>query len=109
MTLRVPHGTFMDGEIIKTSETRRPHKVTIDNRERLSVTSVVDMDSFNENEVIFLTGAGMMTVSGKDLHITKLSLDDGVLVIDGKVESLDYSDHEAQRSAGSGIFSKVFR
>ena len=94
-------------EEIKRLE-KRPHRVTIEGRERLSVTSVEDMDSFNENEVIFLTGVGMMTVTGEDLHINKLNLEDGTIVIDGIIESLDYADHEEQR-ATHGKFGRFFR
>lgn len=87
----------------------RPHKVTIEGRERMSVTSVEDVDSFNENEIIFLTGLGMMTVSGEDLHITRLNLEEGVLIIDGNIQALDYADHEEQRMHRSGFFGKVFK
>ena len=89
---------------------RKAHKVSIDERQRLTVTAVEDMDSFNENEVIFLTGAGMMTVTGEDLHISRLNLDDGTIVIEGTIESLDYADHEELRMAGKrGLFGKVFK
>jgi len=88
----------------------RPHKVTIEGRERITVTSVEDVDSFNEHEVIFLTGLGMMTVLGEDLHIAKLNLEDGILSVEGKIQALDYSDHEEQRRNGKnpGFFGKVF-
>ena len=89
---------------------KRPHKVTIEGRERMTVTSVEDMDSFNENEVIFLTGAGMMTMIGEDLHINRLNLDDGTIVIEGMIEALDYADHEEQRMHQKGGFmSRVFK
>lgn len=89
---------------------RKAHKVTIDERARLTVTAVEDMDSFNENEVIFLTSAGMMTVTGEDLHVNKLNLDDGTIVIEGTIESLDYADHEELRMAGKPkFFGRVFK
>ena len=88
----------------------RPHKVTIEGRDRITVTSVEDVDSFNESEVIFLTGLGMMTVAGEDLHIAKLNLEDGILSVEGKIQALDYADHEEQRRNGktSGFFGRVF-
>ncbi len=89
---------------------KRAHRVTIEGRERMTVTSVEDMDSFNENEVIFLTGAGMMTVLGQDLHINRLNLDDGTIVIEGVIEALDYADHEAERLSGAkSLISRVFK
>ena len=84
------------------------HKVIIDGRDRVTVSAVNDVDSFNENEIIFLTSQGMMTITGEDLHITKLDLDEGMLVIDGTIDSIDYADHEEERMNGKKLF-KVFR
>ena len=67
------------------------------------------MDSFNENEIIFLTSMGMMTVLGEDLHIAKLNLEEGQLVIEGSIQSLDYADHEEERMKHKGVFSRVFK
>ena len=90
-------------------ETRKTaHKVIIDGRDRVTVSAVNDVDSFNENEIIFLTSQGMMTITGEDLHITRLDLDEGMLVIDGTIDSIDYSDHEEERMNGKKLF-KVFR
>lgn len=89
---------------------KKTHRVTIEGRERMTVTDVEDMDSFNENEVIFLTSAGMMTVIGDDLHINHLNLDDGTIVIEGTIEALDYADHEEQRmSQKGGLIRRVFK
>ena len=85
-----------------------PHKVIIDSREKIIITAVEDVDSFNEVEVILLTNHGFITVTGEDLHINKLNLEEGQLVVEGKIQSVDYADHEEQRSK-RGVFSKMFR
>lgn len=85
-----------------------PHKIVIDSREKIIITAVEDVDSFNEVEVILLTNHGFITVTGEDLHINKLNLDDGQLVVEGKIQSVDYADHEEQRTK-RGVFSKMFR
>lgn len=86
----------------------RPHKLIIESKERAIVTGVEDVDSFNENEVIMLTSRGFITVTGDDLHINKLNLEEGQLVVTGTIQSLDYADHEEER-AKKGVFSKVFK
>lgn len=88
---------------------KRPHKVSIEEKARLVVTAVEDVDSFNENEVIFLTDVGMMTVTGEDLHIGKYNAEDGVLMVDGKIDAVDYTDHEEMRMVKNGLLGKVFR
>lgn len=87
---------------------KAPHKVIIDSREKIIISAVEDVDSFNEIEVILLTNHGFITVTGEDLHINKLNLDDGQLVVEGKIQSVDYADHEEERTK-RGVFSKMFR
>ena len=87
---------------------RAPHKVVIDSRQKVIITAVEDVDSFNENEVIMLTNHGFITVTGEDLHINKLNLDEGQLVLEGSIQSIDYADHEEERTR-KGVLSKVFR
>ena len=88
---------------------KRLHEVKIEEKKRVTVTAVEDVDSFNENEVIFLSLMGMITVIGEDLHIARLDLDAGQLVIDGTIQAVDYSDHAEQRAEKSGLFGKLFR
>lgn len=87
---------------------KAPHSVVINNREKAVITGIDDIDSFNEFEIIVLTSAGFMTVVGSDLHIASLNLQDGQLVVEGVIQSIDYSDHEEERQKTS-IFSKVFK
>jgi len=87
----------------------RTHTVMIENRERVTITGVEDVDSFNEEEVILVTEAGYITVTGQDLHISKLNLDEGQLIVDGLILGMDYSDHEELRSKGAGFLSRLFR
>lgn len=87
---------------------KAPHKVVIDSRSKIIITAVEDVDSFNETEIILLTNHGFITVTGEDLHISKLNLEDGTLVVEGKMQSVDYADHEAERTK-RGVFSKMFK
>lgn len=70
----------------------RPHAITIDERARAVVTGVEDVDSFNEQMIVLNTSAGAMTLVGEALHVSKLNLDDGQLVIEGRVLALEYDD-----------------
>jgi len=97
-----------DFEEKKVTRTRA-HTVILDNRERVTITGVEDVDSFNEEEVILVTELGYITVTGQDLHITKLNLDEGQLIVEGFILGLDYSDHEDLRTKSAGLFSRIFR
>ena len=79
-----------------------PHNLIMENRNRLTVSGVSDVDSFDEQTVVIFTGMGELTVRGSDLHIINLNVDSGEL----SVGSLTYSDDRPEKG---GFFSRVFR
>ncbi|MGI5849526.1 MAG: sporulation protein YabP [Christensenellales bacterium] len=87
---------------------KAPHKIVIDSRQKILISAVEDVDSFNENEVILLTNHGFITITGEDLHINKLNLEEGQLIVTGNIQSVDYADHEEERTK-RGVFSRMFR
>ena len=84
---------------------RKRHSIHMDARERATVTGVQELDSFNEDEITLITGQGTLTISGEGLHIDKLNLDDGQLIISGFIYGCEYEDdvHEA----GPGFFGRL--
>lgn len=85
-----------------------PHNVVMEDRNTLSVSGVSDVDSFDDQTVIIFTDMGELTVRGSELHISKLSLEVGELLMEGNISSLQYSDTQPTKNA-AGFFSKVFR
>lgn len=83
-----------------------PHNCILEDRKRLSVSGVNDVDSFDETVIVAKTDFGELTVNGEKLHITKLSLEVGELAIEGSISSLSYTD-VAEKSGG--FLSRVFR
>lgn len=83
-----------------------PHLLTLGERERLTATGVRDVTAFDEHQVIAVTDRGELTVSGENLHISRLSLDSGDLTVEGQVNSLTYAH---LRSGKDGFFGKLFR
>lgn len=81
------------------------HLLTLDARERLCVTGVSEVDSFDEEAVVMLTSKGKLVVRGRELHIEKLSVDIGELTVEGMIQSLEYSDDFRN---GGGFFARLF-
>lgn len=76
------------------------HAVNIDNREKVSVTEVTDIESFNE-EIIFLAlKNGGLVIRGEDLHIQKLDLDEGKVLITGAIGSAVYTERKDRQEKG---------
>ncbi|MCL6581653.1 MAG: sporulation protein YabP [Firmicutes bacterium] len=67
------------------------HVVTITNREQVSIAGVLHVDSFDDQEIVLDTELGTLNLKGEDLHIKQLNLDDGLLEIEGVVNSVTYS------------------
>ncbi len=88
-------------------EEERKHSITMENRERLTITAVDDVVSFDEEKVIVDTNMGTMTVIGSDFRIHKLNVDDGQLVIEGMIDEVQYS--ETRQKDQKGFFARMFQ
>lgn len=81
------------------------HTVTMEERERLCVSGVEEVESFDENTIVMETVAGTLVVRGSGLHIEQLSLEGGQLQLEGQVESLTY---EEDRGGRGGLLARLF-
>lgn len=86
----------------------RSHSILMENRERVTITGVQDVDSFDEASVLFVTDLGYIVLHGMDLHISKLNLEEGQLIVEGEIIGLEYNDHQLSGKSG-GLFKKLFR
>lgn len=86
-----------------TRDAALPHRLSLDDRARLTLTGVEDVERFDETEIVMSTSAGALTIRGEELHIEKLSLDGGEIHVTGRVDALTY---EAPRTGG-GFFSRL--
>ena len=83
----------------------QPHKLTLDERRRLMLTGVTDVESFDEEMVVLHTVKGTLVVRGTGLQLQLLSLEGGQVHVEGTVNSMIYEDHAA---GGSSFFSRLF-
>ena len=83
------------------------HKIVMDKRQRLSVTGLIDVISFDEESIITDTDLGILVIRGQLLHINALNLEKGELDIDGEIESLNYEDRDTIKN--KGLLRKIFK
>ena len=77
---------------------REAHSLTLNERKRLCISGVEDVEAFDEESVILSTTGGALTVRGSGLKISKLSLDGGELLVEGRIDGMDYAgEHERSR------------
>lgn len=85
------------------------HKLMLNNRQDGSMTGILDVISFNENSIVLDTDMGLLTIKGKDLHVSRLSLEKGEIDIEGRTDSFVYSSNESYRKAGQSLVSRLFK
>ncbi len=88
----------------KTAKTK-PSNLILEDRERLSVSGVEDVISFDEQEIAMRTSRGELTVRGGELRVGRLSVDTGELSIEGLVSEIVYSQ---ERGDGGGFWGRLF-
>ena len=70
----------------------KSHKVLLANRKNGAFSGVVDVLSFDVAEILLETELGMLLIKGHDLHVNRLSLEKGEIDIEGRIDSLTYSE-----------------
>ena len=82
--------------------------VILESREKLTITGVLDVLSFDDQIVIVETQLGLLTVKGEDLRINKLSIDSSEIIIEGQTYNLGYSEGDLAKKSTS-ILGKIFK
>ena len=78
----------------------------MEDRKKITLTGVRDVDSFDEQTITLVTDFGELSLRGVGLHIGKLSTDSGEMTVEGKIDALVYTDDAPRQS---GFFGRVFR
>jgi len=83
---------------------QREHALNMQNRAKLSLTGVVDVNGFDETLIVLATSQGALAIRGEALHIDRIDLNAGELDVRGKIRELSY---EEPTSPG-GFWSRLF-
>lgn len=98
-----------DKKTVKAGTKTMSQNLIMENREKISVTGVLDVESFDEEGIILHTELGVLIVKGEELHINKLDVESGELIIEGEIGSCTYTDQDHSKSRGLGFLGKMFR
>ena len=82
-----------------------PHTVILEGREKLTISGVVDVQSFDEEQVLLETVRGMLVVRGQGLHVERLQLEAGELIVEGEGGLVEYDDSVQPRG---GLLKRLF-
>ncbi len=85
-------------DVMNGEETRGPHRLSLEDRQHLTLTGVTDVDSFDENAVLLRTNRGLVAVRGKGLQLRSLNVEGGQAAVDGQVDAIVYEASPRQGS-----------
>jgi sporulation protein YabP len=88
---------------------QKVQNLVLENREKLNISGVIDVESFNDECVVVDTELGMLVIKGIDLHINKLNIDNSELGIEGEIVSCEYSERDGSRGKGGGFLARMFK
>ena len=87
----------------------RQHRISLIERQTCALTGVSDVLSFDVGEVLLETEQGMLMIKGNDLHVSRLSLEKGEVDVDGRIDSLTYSENGSAAGRAESLFARLFR
>lgn len=82
------------------------HNLLLEDRKKLKLTGVTDVDSFDESAATAYTVLGELQIAGEDLRVLSFNTDTGELLLAGTVLSLCYSDNAPKKA---GLFARLLR
>ncbi len=84
---------------------RAVHSLSLVSREKLSVSGVEDVASFDESCISLQTTQGQLILRGEGLHIDKLSIQGGELSVTGRIDAMSYEERTDERRS---LLSRLF-
>lgn len=86
------------------------HRLSLDNREEMEITGVMNVESFDDEEVIMETEQGLLAVRGENINIKHLNLEQGEVKITGLIFELAYSEQKgSSRDRGKSFLERIFK
>ena len=88
----------------------KTHKLVVNSRKTAAVTGVLDVLSFDLNEILLETEQGMLMVKGTDLHVNRLSVEKGEVDLSGSIDSIAYSNiSQSAAKTTESFLAKLFK
>ena len=97
------------GTVEDHTQAKGTHKLTLSNSRTAGITGVSDVISFDISEVLLETDMGMLKIQGADLHVNRLTLEKGEIDLEGRIDSIQYSEVSDFKKGGETLLNRLFR
>ena len=88
----------------ETENGKKNASVQVYAREKIGITCVLSVISFDEEQIVLDTEDGKLCIEGEGLNVTTLSLENGIVEAEGKINGLFYQTLE--KSKRGTLFGK---
>ena len=78
----------------------------MDNRKKLMISGVCDVETFDDQQIILITDMGEMTIKGSQMHVDKLSIETGEVAVSGVIDGMVYTDDKSKQG---GFLARLFK
>lgn len=85
---------------------KQRHNLIMEERRSLTVSGVMDIERFDEEEVVVATELGQLSIKGQGLHLNKIDVEDGELSVEGELDGITYSQRQEK---GGSLLARLFR
>lgn len=92
-------------ENTKKTAAARPQNLMLENREKLLVQGVEQVESFDENCVQLDTIQGTLVIRGRNLHIDRIDPESGEVAVTGEIVALFYDESRFR----GGLLARLMR
>ena len=72
------------------------HYIQMENKKKITITEGTSVEGFDEETILANLADEGLVITGKNLHIEVLDLEDGKLVAEGEIEALTYTKKKAK-------------
>lgn len=90
-------------------QSSRVNRVSITDRKSCTLNGIVDVIAFDLHEILLETDLGMLMIKGQELHVNRLTVEKGEIDVEGRIDSLTYSDSHCSHEKGESLLSRMFR
>lgn len=84
------------------------HKLIMTDRNKVELTGVTEVVSFDDQEMELETIDGAVRFGGEGIRVKRLTLERGEIELEGKICEIVYHESQKGRTAG-GMFRRMFR
>ncbi len=92
---------------MEKSLSQNMHSFVMENRSRVVMSGVKEVEDFTDVQIILFTELGELTIKGRELHIEKTDISSGELIMTGCVNSFCYSS--GKEKSPRNFITKLFK